>query len=48
MHNMSQNPCKLDLTSSSPAGFGALHLYLLLLRRSDKATEWRNIGSLAK
>jgi hypothetical protein len=27
---------------------GALHLYLLHLKRSNKATEWRNICSLAK
>jgi hypothetical protein len=36
------------LTSSSPAGFGALTFYLLNLQRSNKATEWRNICSLAK
>ena len=26
MHNIRQKPCILDLTSSGPAGFGALHL----------------------
>jgi hypothetical protein len=48
MNNMSNNWCIIYLTSSSPAGFGALTFYLLNLQRSNKATEWRNICSLAK
>jgi len=63
MNVMCKNSCIIYLTSSSPAGFGALHLilflsfyykyygalhlYLLQIRRSNKATEWRNICSLA-
>jgi hypothetical protein len=30
MHNTSENPCIIDLTSSRPAGFRALHLYFFI------------------
>ena len=37
-----------DIFAFSYKYFGALHLYFLNLRRSNKATEWRNICSYEK